>query len=197
MSFDRLVLWSIILSMASVTTMITGLTLLYHGFPSLEPMTVYYEFSQPNLPAGPPMKQPHSQHLQTPSAPSYAAPVSPAPIPTAPAPSQGTSASSPATLPVFESMGGGGKSGPKLRQGAKPGYPNLAWERGIEGRVRVKLTVNEQGKITNVEVVQGSDSWGFITSVKTVLKAWEFEPYTPGGHATGFVLMKTFEFVLE
>ena len=60
-----------------------------------------------------------------------------------------------------------------------PSYPAEAKARGLEGRVTVKLTVNEAGDVDDAEIVEGDP----ILAAACVdgLKQWKFHPFIKNG----------------
>jgi len=59
-------------------------------------------------------------------------------------------------------------------------YPTMARTTEIEGTVLLKLTIDENGKVIHVTVLQ-SDSPMFNEAAITVVKRWEFTPAEFGG----------------
>jgi protein TonB len=69
---------------------------------------------------------------------------------------------------------------PKPRQVPQPVYTTSARAAGIEGKVRVKLTVDETGRVVNVVVIEGL-GYGLDETAVAAAKAAEFEPATRCG----------------
>lgn len=196
----KLKLQAILFSVACTLSMVFGLTALYSG--GIKPSLVFYQVSLASLPPGAPPASHPKQATTTPqSSPTpeirNQTPIAPA-VSTAVSHSDSTPA---ANLPVFEGVSdgtsGGNAQGPKLLRAAQPEYPKLAWEESMTGQVRVKITVNEVGEIITIEVVHGNDRRGFLSAVTAALKHWKFVPMKKGGKPTGFIVYKTFEFVLN
>ena len=55
-----------------------------------------------------------------------------------------------------------------------PVYPSEAFDNHLEGRVNLTLTVNSEGKVSDVEFVGGSPE--FVQSAKAAAYQWEFQP---------------------
>ncbi len=56
----------------------------------------------------------------------------------------------------------------------KPVYPSLARKAGIEGWVKIKVLVNEKGKVIKAEVIDYSGHSAFKQSTLAVAKKWRF-----------------------
>lgn len=102
------------------------------------------------------------------------------------------------SLPQFEDLGKGGRGNfPVLKSGQKPQFPETAWDQGIEGQVKVRVWVSEEGKILKSELMSATDRWGFSHSVLKAIQTWDFYPVMIQGKPTAFILIKTFKFVIE
>ncbi|MEA9444230.1 TonB family protein [Candidatus Fukatsuia symbiotica] len=64
---------------------------------------------------------------------------------------------------------------PKALSRAKPVYPARAWAAGIEGEVKVRYDVDENGLVINVKVLQATPRNIFEREVKKVMKKWRYE----------------------
>lgn len=69
---------------------------------------------------------------------------------------------------------------PKLSTYKKPLYPEDMRKRGIEGRVVLKIIINDKGKVVKVEVKNSSGYEKFDKSAKDVVKEWLFKPAKRG-----------------
>lgn len=56
-----------------------------------------------------------------------------------------------------------------------PGYPEKAARRGIEGWVILQFTINTDGKVKDIKVIESSNKI-FIDSSISALKTWKFQP---------------------
>jgi protein TonB len=74
-------------------------------------------------------------------------------------------------------------SKPKPRSVPQPKYPDAARSAGIEGKVRVELTVDESGRVVNVRVVQGL-GYGLDEAAVTAARQASFEPALRCGKPT-------------
>ncbi|CAN0598767.1 unnamed protein product, partial [Ectocarpus sp. 12 AP-2014] len=60
-------------------------------------------------------------------------------------------------------------------------YPEIAQENGTQGKVTVQFTVDENGKIDNLRILEGTDI-ALDTECFTIMNSLkELEPYTKGG----------------
>ena len=77
-----------------------------------------------------------------------------------------------------------------------PVYPLQARRRGTEGWVKVMLTVNENGFVEDVTVLDAEPSGVFERSVEACVMNWRFEPGTVDGAPVRARLETTIEFKL-
>ncbi|MCP4746316.1 MAG: energy transducer TonB [Desulfobacteraceae bacterium] len=64
---------------------------------------------------------------------------------------------------------------------SKPDFPFAAKRRGIEGWVRVKFIVNEQGNVENISIVEADPPGVFEQSVIRSLSTWRYQPVSVEG----------------
>jgi protein TonB len=69
---------------------------------------------------------------------------------------------------------------PKLLSAPLPEYPESARAAGIEGKVRLQLTISEEGKVVDVKVLESLGS-GCDEAAMAVARTYEFEPATREG----------------
>ncbi|KAA5801068.1 energy transducer TonB [Alkalicaulis satelles] len=55
-----------------------------------------------------------------------------------------------------------------------PEYPRAAQRRNLEGHVTVRYTVNEDGEVSDVEVVEATPAGVFERAVMRALEAWRY-----------------------
>jgi TonB family protein len=72
--------------------------------------------------------------------------------------------------------------GPSLISKVEPQYSEAARHAGLEGRVLLKITIDEQGLAQNIEVVK-SLGRGLDESAKACVMKWRFKPATKNGKA--------------
>ncbi|MDR0218699.1 MAG: TonB system transport protein TonB [Enterobacteriaceae bacterium] len=83
------------------------------------------------------------------------------------------------------------QEGPKILSRVYPTYPPRAQALGIEGYVRVKFDIDENGRVRNIEVLSANPKNFFVRDVKDALKKWRYEKKPGIGYIT------TVEFKLE
>lgn len=69
---------------------------------------------------------------------------------------------------------------PKLLSAPLPAYPEAARAAGIEGKVRLQLTISERGEVVDVKVLESLGS-GCDEAAVAVARTYEFEPATRDG----------------
>lgn len=108
----------------------------------------------------------------------------PSPGPSGPEPEGKENASTSAARPPADSgpvnVPFGSADGPRFAHRMLPKYPRLARELGREGRVILKLTIDERGRLVNVEVV-GKAGSGFDEEAVRAVKESTFLPATRNG----------------
>jgi protein TonB len=78
----------------------------------------------------------------------------------------------------------------------RPAYPPEAKEVKYQGRVVLRMVINEEGKIEDVEVVEGQP-YGLTEAAVTAAGAWRFEPALYQGKPVAVLYMVTINFRLE
>ena len=68
---------------------------------------------------------------------------------------------------------------PPLAYRVEPVYPSEAKEKGVEGEVRFELTVNEQGDVTDVQVLGGNAM--LVSSAYEAVRQWKYTPVSLDG----------------
>ena len=90
----------------------------------------------------------------------------------------------------------GTKDGPRFISKFPPRYPRVARDAGKEGIVVLRLTIDEQGNLTDVEVVERAGS-GFDEAAVRAVKNSRFSPAKKNGEATACKALFPVRFVLE
>ena len=73
-----------------------------------------------------------------------------------------------------------------------PEYPPTAFKQGLAGSVRLRLSVNAEGQVSEAMVVQATPAGIFDTAAVNAARKWRFKPIGPEGsdvHATATVDM--------
>ena len=73
-----------------------------------------------------------------------------------------------------------------------PEYPPTAFKQGLAGSVRLRLSVNAEGQVSEAMVVQATPAGIFDTAAVNAARKWRFKPIGPKGsdvHATATVDM--------
>nr|WP_321467244.1 energy transducer TonB [uncultured Desulfobulbus sp.] len=78
-----------------------------------------------------------------------------------------------------------------------PQYPSSARRRNIEGWVKVRFVVDENGTVGDVKVLAAKPSGVFEQSVLRCVSSWRFKPGTVGGVAVKAHVEQTITFKLE
>ena len=182
-------------------------------FTPREAVTLFVEFINPPAPAPhreqpkptpPPVKPPEPVKLEPPPPPAPPEPqqlVVEAPVvlpgePTAPPP--------PPTAPATEAPAG--PTGPvqlttelsvSCPKRAPPVYPALSRRMGEEGRVIVRVELDEQGRIDAVRIDASSGSARLDAAALAAVKEWRCSPAVHDGVAVRAVALQPFLFKLE
>lgn len=96
--------------------------------------------------------------------------------------------------PVDAAFGSG--DGPRFLHKAMPRYPRLARELGKEGTVLLRLTIDERGSLTHVEVLQRAGS-GFDEEAVRAARESRFSPARINGKAVACRAQLPVRFVLR
>lgn len=78
-----------------------------------------------------------------------------------------------------------------------PVYPRAAKQRNIEGWIKVKFVVNEQGHVDQVTILDAEPKDVFEQSVLRCLDEWRFKPGTVGGRTVKALVEQTISFKLQ
>jgi TonB family protein len=71
----------------------------------------------------------------------------------------------------------------QLSSGAAPIYPPQAQAQGVEGEVKVKYDVTDQGTVINAVVVKSESGQVFDTAALNAVTSWKFTPARRDGVA--------------
>lgn len=94
------------------------------------------------------------------------------------------------------------EAGPRLRDvvpilKVTPNWPRKALEKGIEGFVELEFTIQPDGTVTDVEVVNAGPGKLFVSSSTYAILKWEFTPLTIDGQALARRATQRFDFLLK
>ncbi len=78
-----------------------------------------------------------------------------------------------------------------------PDYPPSAKRRNIEGWIKIKFVVDEQGRVHKVSVLAAEPEGVFEQSVLRCVNTWRFKPGTIKGTAVKVLVEQTITFKLE
>jgi protein TonB len=76
----------------------------------------------------------------------------------------------------------GSATGPAWQERAEPVYPTIARKFGKEGKVVLRLSIDEKGNMTGVEVIS-DPGYGFVNAAIEALKKSSFSPARIAGRA--------------
>ncbi len=85
---------------------------------------------------------------------------------------------------------------PRLIQMVTPIYPDSARVNGIEGQVMLQIVVDEQGFVTEAEVISSKPAGLFEEAAVSAVLQWVFEPARSGGHPIKVRMGQRMEFSL-
>jgi periplasmic protein TonB len=80
------------------------------------------------------------------------------------------------------------QAAPKVIKKVPPEFPAEASKKGIaSGSVKAKLTIDADGKVSDVEIVEAEPKRVFDRAVKSALMEWKFEPGEKATHEVKLV----------
>lgn len=103
-------------------------------------------------------------------------------------------ASKGSSLPLEGAFGTPG--GPSFIHQEKPSYPFVARKLGKEGRVLLRLTIDEKGRLTDIEVIERA-GYGFTEAAIEAVKRSVFSPAQRDGRPTTSKALLPVRFVLR
>jgi protein TonB len=78
-----------------------------------------------------------------------------------------------------------------------PAYPRREREKGIEGRVRLRLLVDAEGNVKEAAVARSSGSEALDEAALAAAKEWHFEPATEDGTPVASVVLQPLDFRID
>lgn len=85
---------------------------------------------------------------------------------------------------------------PVLLRAAAPEYPDVLRKSEIEGKVVVKLFIDENGNVVKYEIMNSPNEL-FVKSVKEVIMKWKFVPAEQNGRKVPSAIMYPIKFTLK
>lgn len=101
----------------------------------------------------------------------------------------------PYAAPRYAPPGGADKE-PSIVSEVRIVYPEEARRAGVEGSVRLKVTIDETGKVTEVAVLAGP-GYGLDEAARDALRRFRFTPATQKGEAVRYSFFYTYTFLLD
>ncbi len=91
---------------------------------------------------------------------------------------------------------GGADTDPVSLGEIKVPYPEEAKKNEIEGSVRMKVTIDPEGHVTDVAVINGP-GYGLNEAALAAMRKFRFKPAMKGGEAVGTTIVYTYTFLLD
>lgn len=147
----------------------------------------------PNPAPSPPISAPDPFVPLPPLPGPVADPLPPTPIPPGPVPGTGTDPLPPQPVPIV-------RSGPRFAtppEDIRPPYPEALRAQEKEAVLRLRLAIDERGRVISVEPLGKADP-AFVTAARRhILKAWRYKPAMEGDRAVASSTVITLEFRLD
>lgn len=160
-----------------------------------------------NEPKPPPPPEPRTDTKPTPSAFTTVKPIVPPPIPQGP-----SVATDPQPLPPLGPVAGTGttptpipldppvvRTGPRFAtadDAIRPPYPLSKRESGDEASLRLRLSIDERGRVVAVDAVGRADPTFLGAARRHILRAWRYQPAMEGTRAVPSTTTITLKFEL-
>jgi len=91
---------------------------------------------------------------------------------------------------------GGADSDPVAQDEVKIPYPEEAKRAGVEGTVRLRITVDFEGHVTEVKILSGP-GYGLDEAAREALKRFKFKPAMKAGEAVSTTITYNYTFLLD
>jgi protein TonB len=91
---------------------------------------------------------------------------------------------------------GAADSDPVVDHEAKIPYPEEAKRAQIEGTVRLRITVDTEGKVVEAKVISGP-GYGLDEAAREAIKRFKFKPAMKGGEAVSTTITYNYTFLLD
>ena len=79
----------------------------------------------------------------------------------------------------------------------RPPYPTAKLDSGEEARLRLRLTIDERGRVTSVEPIGRTDPAFLAAARRHLLARWRYQPATEDGRAVASATLITLRFELD
>lgn len=93
-------------------------------------------------------------------------------------------------------VGFGASNGPKFLGRTRPNYPSIARRLGKEGTVVLRVTIDERGRATRVELLKGA-GFGFDDEAVDAVRSSTYVPATRNGKPVTCRAVLPVRFVLK
>lgn len=80
-----------------------------------------------------------------------------------------------------------------IRQ-APPAYPDEARKAGVSGTVRCLLTIDENGSVAHVEILESPGNYGFEAAIREAVAKWRYKPAEVNGIPVRQKIEQPFQF---
>jgi len=87
--------------------------------------------------------------------------------------------------------------GPKEMLNPQPVYPRSLLRRGVEGEVRFRLLIDEQGRVEQIDIFDDAGQAAFADAVREAASRWLFEPAQHQGRTVKVWATKTIRFQIQ
>lgn len=78
----------------------------------------------------------------------------------------------------------------------QPDYPGAMIRQGLEGSVTVRVTINAEGRVTDIARVSATDESFWLATQRHALRKWRFRPATRDGVPVATTKIMTVRFTL-
>lgn len=99
--------------------------------------------------------------------------------------------SAPKYVPVYQV-----DTEPSVASEVKIPYPDEARRAGIEGTVTLSITIDAEGKVTNVKVISGP-GYGLNEAARDAIRRFRFKPAIKGGEPVSTEMKYSYTFLLD
>ncbi len=87
--------------------------------------------------------------------------------------------------------------GPRVSEQSPPRYPRRALREGIEGTVRLTVSIDAMGNVVDVQIAQGSGSAELDRAAQDAVREWRYQPAIHDGQPVASTLEIPVDFKLD